>query len=104
MPKTVTLATGLRFASISAGVDHFSAMLEAQELRKPFEGDDAHHIRAAYEAYCAKTEWTTPSHAATFQPVQERGPGFTTRCFGISYEDGSTGRFSMQKALSAIAG
>lgn len=104
MPKSVILTTGLRFASISAGVDHFSTMLEAQELRKPFEGDDAQHIRAAYEAYCAKTEWITPSPAATFQPVHERGPGFTTRCFGITYEDGSTGRFSMQKALSAIAG
>jgi hypothetical protein len=47
---------------------------------------------------------TEPRPAATFQPVHERGPGFTTRCFGVTYEDGSTGRFSIHKALSAIAG
>ncbi|TCP96738.1 hypothetical protein C8J46_108116 [Sphingomonas sp. PP-F2F-A104-K0414] len=104
MPKSVTLTTGLQFGSISAGVEHFSAMLDAQDLKEPFAGADEEHIRAAYDAYCAKTGWTTPSPAATFQPVHERGPGFTTQCFGITYEDGSTGRFSMQKALSAIAG
>ena len=104
MPKPVTLTTGLQFGSISAGEEHFSRLLEAQELEKPFEGAELEHIRAAYEAYCAKTGWDTPTPAATFQPVHERGPGFTTRCFGITYEDGTTGRFSMPKALSAIAG
>lgn len=89
--------------SISTGVAYFSNMLAEQELNKPFDGADEQHVRAAYEAYCAKTDWSTPSPAATFQPVHERGPGFTTRCFGITYEDGSTGRFSMQKALSAIS-
>lgn len=103
MPKSVTLATGLQFGSISTGVAHFSNMLAEQELNKAFDGVDEQHIRAAYEEYCAKTNWSTQSPPATFQPVYERGPGFTTRCFGITYEDGTTGRFSMQKALSAIS-
>lgn len=103
MPKSVTLATGLRFKSISEGVEHFSSMLERQEHGQPFAGHDARHVRAAYDAYCAATEWITAAPAATFQPVHERGPGFTTRCFGVTYEDGTSGRFSMKKALSAIA-
>lgn len=103
MPKSVTLATGLRFRSISEGVEHFSSMLERQELEQPFSGDNARHIRAAYGAYCAATNWTTAAPAATFRPVHERGPGFMTRCFGVGYEDGTSGRFSMKKALSAIA-
>ncbi len=103
MPKSIKLSTGLDFKSISAGDEYFSKMLAAQDLKVPFTGVDEEHIRAAYGEYCLKTDWQTPSPVATFQPVHDRGPGYTTRCFGMTYADGTTANFSMKKALSAIA-
>ncbi len=103
MPKSVRLTTGLEFKSITAGIEHFSKLLDSQALKVPFTGADDEHIRAAYDEYCSKTDWPTPSPAATFQPINDRGPGYTTRCYGVVYEDGTTGNFSMAKALRAIA-
>ena len=103
MPKSVKLSTGLEFNSIHAGDEYFSKMLAAQDLKVPFSGSDEEHIRAAYDEYCAKTDWHAPSPVATFQPVHDRGPGYTTRCFGVTYADGTADNFSMKKALRAIA-
>ena len=36
-------------------------------------------------------------------PHADRQPGYTTRCYGVTFEDGTTGNFSMEKALRAIA-
>lgn len=42
--------------------------------------------------------------ASLILPSQyDRGPGYTTRCFCVTFEDGTTGHFSMDKALRAIA-
>ena len=103
MPKFVKLSTGLEFKSVMAGVEHFLKLLAAQDLKVAFTGVDEVHIRAAYNEYCVKTDWQTPSPIATFEPVHDRGPGYTTRCFGVTYVDGSTAKFSMKKALSVIA-
>lgn len=103
MPKSVKLSTGLEFKSISQASEHFRKLLKAQELETPFTGEDEVHIRGAFKAYCAKTDWPVPSPPASFYPTHDRGPGYTTRCYGVTFEDGSTGNFSMPKALSAIA-
>lgn len=103
MAKSVKLSTGLEFKSISLGSEHFRKLLERQELKVPFSGEDETHIRAAYDAYCAKTDWPVPSRPASFYPTQDRGPGYTTRCFGVTFEDGSTDNFSIPKALRSIA-
>jgi len=103
MPKSVKLSTGLEFRSISAGDEFFSKMLAAQDLNVPFSGLNEEHIRAAYDEYCVKTDWQAPSPLATFQPVHDRGPGYTTSCFGLTYTDSTTDNFSMKRALSAIA-
>ncbi len=103
MPKSVKLATGLQFGSISEGIKHFTRMLEAHELQLSFTGEDAAHIRAAFEAYCVRTDWPLPSPPASFYPTRDRGPGYTTRCYGVTFENGTTERFSMAKALRAIA-
>lgn len=104
MAKSIRLSTGLEFASISAGSDHFKKVLDGQELAKPFNGPELADIRAAFEEYCSRTDWPVPSPPASFYPTHERGPGFTTRCYGVTFEDGSKDNFSMPKALKVIAG
>lgn len=103
MAKRVVLTTGREFKTIGAAKAHFAEVLEKPELKTPFEGEELADIRAAYLAYCEATEWPLPSLPASFYPMHERGPGYTTRCFGVTFEDGRSESFSMPKALSAIA-
>lgn len=103
MAKSVTLSTGRTFPTVTAAKEHFAQILNGQELKKTFSGEDLADIRAVYADYCAKTGWASPSAPASFHPTYDRGPGYTTRCFGVMFEDGTTGNFSMDKALRAIA-
>lgn len=104
MAKSVVLKTGRAFETVTAAKEHFGRILESRELQKEFARDDLADVRAAYEDYCVKTNWELQSRPAKFYPVHDRGPGYTTRCFGVTFEDGATGRFSIDKALRAIAG
>jgi hypothetical protein len=103
MPKPVRLTSGLEFSSISAAAEHFKKLLDQQEFAEPFRGPEVADIRAVFDEYCTKTGWPLPSPAASFYPTHERGPGYTTRCYGVKFDDGSTDTFSMLKALRAIA-
>lgn len=103
MVKLVTLSNGREFPSVSAATEHFARILKSRELKEAFSGEDLVDIRTAYADYCAKTNWTLASAPALFYPTHDRGPGYTTRCFGVTFEDGTTGNFSMTKALRAIA-
>ena len=103
MAKSVTLSTGRTFPSVTAAKEHFAAILTARELKQAFSGNEFADIQAVYIAYCAKTGWALPSMPASFYPVHDRGPGYTTRCFGVTFKDGTTGNFSMDKALRAVA-
>lgn len=100
--KSVSLRTGRTFATVTAAKDHFSRILNSRELKQEFGGDELAEVRAAYEDYCAKG-WELQSPPTSFYPTHDRGPGYTTRCFGVTFEDGTTGNFSMDKALRAIA-
>jgi hypothetical protein len=101
--KDINLGDGLKFESISAGKKHFEPILKNAALGKHFAGQEFQEIKALYDAYCRKTNWVVKSPVAAFFPKNEIGKGFTTKCFGIQYEDGSTDRFSLDKALSAVA-
>ncbi len=103
MAKSVSLRTGRAFATVTAAKEYFSRILNGRELNQEFGGDELTDVRAVYEDYCAKTGWELQSSPASFYPAQDRGPGYTTRCFGVTFEDGTTGNFSMDKALRAIA-
>lgn len=103
MAKSVSLKTGRTFATVTAAKEHFARILDSRELKQEFAGEDVTDVRAAYEEYCAKTNWELRSPPASFYPDHDRGEGYTTRCFGVTFEDGTTGRFSMDKALRAIA-
>ncbi|MNI50086.1 hypothetical protein D3C73_1047280 [compost metagenome] len=99
MAKSVSLKTGRTFKTVTAAKDHFAALLKGGVLKEPYLGADLDDIRAAYEAYCAKTNWALPSPPVSFYPSQGSGPGYTTRCFGVSFADGTNATFSMDKAL-----
>lgn len=103
MAKSVLLATGRSFPTVKAALDHFSGVLKEQPDKAPFAGADESDIGAAYLAYCAKTNWTLESPPAFYYPTHGRGAGFTTRCFGVTFEDGNSTNFSMEKALRTIA-
>lgn len=103
MAKSVTLKTGRTFATVTAAKAHFARILASRDLKQEFAGEDLADVRAAYEGYCAKTKWELQSRSASFYPTSDRGPGYTTRCFGVTFEDGTTGHFSMDKALKEIA-
>jgi hypothetical protein len=101
--KSVSLRTGRAFATVTAAKEYFSRILDGRELKQEFRGNELADVRAVYEDYCAKTGWELQSSLASFYPAHDRGPGYTTRCFGVTFEDGTTGNFSMDKALRAIA-
>ena len=103
MAKSVSLRTGRAFATVTAAKEYFANILNIRELKQEFGADELADIRAAYEDYCAKTGWELKSPPASFYPTHDRGAGYTTRCFGVTFEDGTTGNFSMDKALRAIA-
>jgi hypothetical protein len=103
MVKSVDLGNGLKFESISSGKTHFENILKETALGTHVAAQEFNELNALYEAYCAKTEWPISSPPAAFFPKHETGKGYTTRCFGIKFEDGSTDRFSLDKALSAVA-
>jgi hypothetical protein len=102
MSKRINLEPNLSFESISAAKTHFERILNDTAIDMRVTAQEFTTLKALYEEYCRKTNWGRPSPPAAFHPVYERGPGYTTRCFGITFEDGS-GRFSLDKALRAIA-
>jgi hypothetical protein len=101
--KNVDLGNGLKFESISAGKMYFDKILKSTDFGKHFAGQDFNDVSALYEAYCRKTGWPVSSAPIAFFPTQESGKGYTTKCFGIQFKDCSTHRFSLDKALSAVA-
>lgn len=103
MAKSVSLRTGRAFATVTAAKEYFGNILNGRELKQEFGKDELADVRASYEDYCAKTGWKLKSNPASFYPTHDRGAGYTTRCFGVTFEDGTTGNFSMDKALRAIA-
>lgn len=103
MAKSVSLRTGRTFATVTAAKEHFSGILDDRQLKQQFCDDDLADVRAVYEGYCARTGWALKSAPASFYPTRDRGPGYTTRCFGVTFEDGTMDSFSMDKALRAIA-
>lgn len=103
MAKSLTLDTGRVFKTITAAKEHFAHILDGGEFRKTFSDEDLADIRAVYVAYCAETGWELLSDPVSFYPTNGRGPGYTTRCFGVTFDDGTTGNFSMDRALRAIA-
>ena len=103
MTKLVTLGTGRTFPTITAAKKHFAAILKAQELNQTFSASDFADIESVYLDYCAKTGWDLPFRPYAFYPTHDRGPGYSTRCFGVTFVDGKVGTFSMDRALRAIA-
>ena len=101
--KSIDLNNGLQFESIGAGKIHFEKILKETSIGTHITGQELRDISALYEMYCNKTKWILSSPPVAFFPMHERGNGYTTRCFGLTFEDGSTNRFSLDKALSAVA-
>jgi hypothetical protein len=103
MAKTITLSSGRAFQTVTAAKQHFAKILHGQELKTAFSDEYLADIRAVYTDYCARTGWSLASTPVCFYPTHDRGPGYTTRCFGVTFQDGTTANFSMDKALRTIA-
>jgi hypothetical protein len=103
MSKKIDLGNGLKFDSISMGKAHFEPILKNTAIDEHVTNQKFNELKILYEEYCRKTNWPMKSPPAAFYPMYDRGPGYTTRCFGIKFQDGSTDQFSLDKALSAVA-
>jgi hypothetical protein len=101
--KSIDLGNDLKFESIKAGKMYFGPILKDAALGVHFAGKEFRDIQALYGAYCMETKWVLKSPVTAFFPKNESGEGFTTKCFGIQFADGSTDRFSLDKALTAAA-
>lgn len=101
--KKVDLGGNLKFESVAAGKAHFDKILKDTAIGAHITVQEFREIKALYEEYCRKTNWPLSSPPVAFYPMHERGPGYTTRCFGVEFKDGSKNRFSLDKALSAVA-
>ncbi len=103
MAKGIELAPDLKFSSIIQARTYFRNILNSTELNQRVSASEFESLRLLHEAYCAKTNWPITSPLKGFFPRHEQGEGFTTKCFGIDFEDGTNGKFSLDKALSAVA-
>jgi hypothetical protein len=101
--KPVNLGPGLDFPSITAAEAYFGKILRESPRDKTIENPNHKALKRLYEQYCANTDWPIPSPVKRFFPRLEQQKGFTTTCFGIEFKDGTTGKFSMYKALVACA-
>lgn len=100
--KRVDLNNRLRFETISAAKLYFEKILKETPINVHVAYQEFLDISTLYEAYCIRTSWHLNSPPVAFFPMHERGKGYSTRCFAVTFEDGSTNRFSLDKALSAV--
>jgi hypothetical protein len=101
--KKIDLGAGLKFQSISKAKIYFDKILKDTQLNQHVTNAEFDALNRLYEAYCVKTNWPMPSPPVAFFPTYEQQPGYTTRCFGIEFKDGTKDRFSLPKALTAVA-
>jgi hypothetical protein len=101
--KKIALSSGLEFESITEGKAYFDKILKATPIDQHVTQTEFDALKLLYEAYCAKTDWPMPSRPKAFFPTYEQQKGYTTTCFGIEFQNGERTRFSLDKALSAVA-
>lgn len=101
--KKIELGSDLKFASIGEAKIYFDKILKATPLEQRVTAAEFKALKLLYEAYCVETNWPLPSPPKAFFPTYERQKGYTTKCFSIEFENGATGKFSLGKALSAVA-
>lgn len=101
--KKINLGPDLKFKSISEAKTYFEKILKGTPLNQAVTNTEFKALKLLYEAYCAKTNWRVPSPPKAFFPTYEQQKRYTTTCFGIEFQDGKKGRFSLDKALTAAA-
>lgn len=101
--KQVYLGSDLKFDSITTARLYFRNVLNSTTVNEYVSKDECRNLTRLYEAYCAGTDWPITSPPVAFYPVDEKGPGYTTKCFGVEFADGTKQRFSLDKALTVAA-
>lgn len=103
MAKKIDLAPDLKFDSIAQARIYFNNIKNSNALNESVSDGEFRSLRLLYEGYCAKTNWPLNSSPKSFFPAYEQQNGFTTKCFGVEFEDGTKTNFSLEKALTAVA-
>jgi hypothetical protein len=101
--KRIDLGAGLSFDSIAAAKLHFDPMRTDGPLDVHLAQNCFAELKALYDEYCRKTNYNLPAPVVAFYPTMEKRSAGYTRCIGVSFQDGSTTKFSLDKALSAVA-
>lgn len=107
MAKQVTLASGIRFSTLTAAKARFSVIREATPPGKKVADPDRSDILDVYRRYCAATNYpAVDAIDVTTELDNEQRPngGYnTTKAFAVVTATGETKVFSIDKALAAIA-
>ncbi|MFH1344392.1 MAG: hypothetical protein ABIL01_24815 [Pseudomonadota bacterium] len=103
MSKRVHLGSGLDFATIASAKAHFDPIRSNSPLDVDVAASHYVELKALYEEYCRKTDYSVTSPVISFYPTMEKRNGGYTRCLGVRFQDGSKTTFSLDKALSAVA-
>jgi len=101
--KKIDLGTGLKFPSIAEAKNHFGKILQDTPIDQRVTKEEFDALKLLYEEYCSKTSWPMLSSPKAFFAKYDQQKGYTTKCFGIEFEDGGTDQFSLDKALLAVA-
>jgi hypothetical protein len=101
--KQVYLAPDLKFDSITSARLYFRNVLNSTNLNEYVSKDECRNLTRLYEVYCRGTDWPISSPPVAFYPMDEKGPGYTTKCFGVEFADGTRQRFSLDRALTIAA-
>lgn len=98
--KSIDLGPGLKFPSIKEARAYFKPILDATAVGQHVPPRHFNQVKMLYETYCTNTNWPLPSPPTAFGAMLEQ---FDTKCFSVEFSDGSKNRFSLDKALSAVA-
>jgi hypothetical protein len=101
--KSIDLGGGLKFLSITEAKAYFGAILKETPLKQHVSAQEFSELKVLYEKYCRKTNWPIPSAPTAFFADYERRDGYSTKCFWVIFQNGDRDRFSLDKALSAVA-
>lgn len=107
MAKKVTTQSGILFNTLKAAQSHFSKLREATAIGDRLSEPERSDVLDIYRRYCAATGWPAEDvvDVTTEWDNQQRAAGTyaQTKALAVVTASGSTSRFSMVKALAAIA-
>lgn len=101
MTKSFILSDGTPFPSKEKALVKYKAILDSKMGAGEIKGADKAAVLTLYTDYCVATNWPLKSLPVDCIRVRELRDNIATICFEVIFADGSTTRFSYEKAVKA---